>query len=280
MKKLYSLVASVVFALSVSAQAYSVTYDFEGAPPATSGAVTGANYSASDFSGVGYSQTSTGNRYAWTNAPTANVPDTGKYLQVTVSPDAGYKMTVSSVGFRAQRSGTGPRYYAVRSSVDNYNANLAASISPANGELEVLENNQFHFVNDISTGQNGSVVTPGFDAQTGPITFRFYFYGAEAVTGTFSVDDVVISGVVDTVLGTVDATGGKVNLVKNTSVSNELIFGAKSDDVKVLNLNGQVVKSLSAVENGRVNVSSLPKGVYIVTGTVNGKAVSQKIIKK
>ncbi len=95
-------------------------------------------------------------------------------------------------------------------------------------------------------------------------------------TNALFVDDIKGSAT----LAVADFAQVNSSLVKNTSVSNELIFGAKSDDVKVLNLNGQVVKSLSAVENGRVNVSSLPKGVYILTGTVNGKAVSQKIIKK
>ncbi len=95
-------------------------------------------------------------------------------------------------------------------------------------------------------------------------------------TNALFVDDIKGSAT----LAVADFAQVNSSLVINTSVSNELIFGAKSDDVKVLNLNGQVVKSLSASENGRVNVSSLPKGVYIVTGTVNGKAVSQKIIKK
>ena len=45
-------------------------------------------------------------------------------------------------------------------------------------------------------------------------------------------------------------------------------------------MNGQVVKSASVNENTSLNVADLAKGMYIVTGTVNGKAVSEKIIKK
>ncbi len=43
---------------------------------------------------------------------------------------------------------------------------------------------------------------------------------------------------------------------------------------------GQVVKTASVSENQSLNVSDLQQGTYIVTGTVNGKNVSEKVIKK
>ncbi len=80
-------------------------------------------------------------------------------------------------------------------------------------------------------------------------------------------------------LAVVDINKSKTALVKNTSVSDNLFF-AKTADVKIINTAGQVVKEVKATEGSSVNVSSLAKGMYIVTGTVNGEAVSQKIIKK
>lgn len=71
----------------------------------------------------------------------------------------------------------------------------------------------------------------------------------------------------------------KKYLVKNTSVHNELVFATKSD-VKVFNANGQVVKSASVNENTSLNVSELPNGMYIVSGTVDGQPVTQKVMKK
>lgn len=76
-----------------------------------------------------------------------------------------------------------------------------------------------------------------------------------------------------------DATKGKANLVKNTIVSNELIFGA-SAKVSVYNTAGQIVKTAEVSDNSRLDVSALPKGTYVVTGLVNRQAVSQKVIKK
>ncbi len=145
------------------------------------------------------------------------------------------------------------------------------------------------FVDGVQTTVTDTFGTAGADAtvytsstvinKPGEVKVKIsYPTGTATGNKQVTIDDVAWTA--NGVLGVNADNLSKSILVKNTSVSNELIFGAKSDDVKVLNLNGQVVKSLSAVENGRVNVSSLPKGVYIVTGTVNGKAVSQKIIKK
>ena len=67
--------------------------------------------------------------------------------------------------------------------------------------------------------------------------------------------------------------------MKNTKVNNEINFGEKAN-VKIYNVNGSLVKSASVEKNGSLNVSSLAKGVYVVTGEVNGKTVSQKIVKQ
>ncbi len=91
-----------------------------------------------------------------------------------------------------------------------------------------------------------------------------------AITVTYKVAET---------MAVVDASKAKVNLVKNTVVSNELIFGAAAK-VSVYNMAGQVVKTAEVSENSKLDVSGLVKGTYVVTGVVNGQAVSQKIIKK
>jgi len=281
MKKIFTILSIAAVSL-VSAQTFTATYGFDGTPPVVNGVVAGAgstNLTAGDFAPVGVTLTGTGNRLATTGAPTAAAVDLTKYLQVTLTPAAGQNLSVSSISFRTQRSGTGPRSYVVRSSADNYAANLPASISPANAELEVLAGNVFHWVNDgITLGQNGNLVTPtNISNLSAPVTFRFYFYEAEAETGTFSIDDVVISGNAG-VLAVADYTKAASMLVKNTVVGESIAF-AKTADIQIINVAGQVVKTAKVTEGSTLNVSSLAKGVYIVTGTVNGEKVSQKVIK-
>lgn len=77
-----------------------------------------------------------------------------------------------------------------------------------------------------------------------------------------------------------DFNKSKSDFIKNTFVKNEEItFGTDVKDVKVYTLSGQVVKTASVKEGASVNVAELAKGNYIVTGTVNNRPVSQKILK-
>ncbi len=71
----------------------------------------------------------------------------------------------------------------------------------------------------------------------------------------------------------------KYRMVKNTLVKSDINFGADVKDVKIYNMFGQVVKTASVKANSTLEVSDLAKGAYIVTGTVNNEAVSQKILK-
>ncbi|MDC8098675.1 T9SS type A sorting domain-containing protein [Chryseobacterium rhizosphaerae] len=69
------------------------------------------------------------------------------------------------------------------------------------------------------------------------------------------------------------------SFVKNTSVENEIYFGVQSE-VKIFSISGQLIKTASVRENGSLNVAELQKGIYFVTGIVNGKNVSEKVIKR
>lgn len=211
--------------------------------------------------------------------------DTTKYIEVTLTPDSGYKMSISSLTFKVQRSGTGPRDIAVRSSVDGYANNLGtASINPVNAELSVTSPDVIHYVNDISVAQVGATYTiSSITDVTSPVVLRFYPFTAEASGGTFSVDDVVVSGtVVSTTLGTIDIASNKNIAFKNTLVDNTLSFQTKGTaTVKVYNMNGQLIKTAKVSTNAsNVDISALAKGNYVVTAELNGEKISQKIIKK
>lgn len=66
------------------------------------------------------------------------------------------------------------------------------------------------------------------------------------------------------------------SLVKN----NEIVFGSAVKDVKIYSPSGQLIKASSVKANETLNISELQKGSYIVTGTVNNKPVTQKILKE
>jgi hypothetical protein len=131
------------------------------------------------------------------NTFTSAIDSTGKYYEVTVTPDQFVSLDLSSISFRLQRSGTGVRQVFVRSSVDGFAANLPATVTPANANLSVVATNKFQITDITTTAQDGCTITLGGPAFTGllsPVTFRFYGVNAEAPGGIFSIDNVIISG--------------------------------------------------------------------------------------
>lgn len=154
--------------------------------------------------------------------------------------------------------------------------------SDANNELRI----------EVSADGNNWVML-SYDRPTGKGTANWLYINPAGVipsvqelyikfTGTntteWRIDDIKLVGN-EKVMSVVDLDIVKETLVKNTVVVSEVSF-LKDAKVQIINLSGQVVKSASVKENQSLNVSELPKGVYIVTGVVDGKAVSQKIIKK
>lgn len=114
--------------------------------------------------------------------------------------------------------------------------------------------------------------------KTGAVSVKITYPTGTAKGGRqVTIDDV--SWTAPANLSVVNFDKVKETLVKNTVVTNEVSF-LKDAKVQIINLNGQVVKTAAVKENQSLSVNELPKGVYIVTGVVDGKVVSQKIIKK
>lgn len=77
-----------------------------------------------------------------------------------------------------------------------------------------------------------------------------------------------------------DLNNSKSVFIKNTMVrNNEIIFGSGVQDVKIYNMSGQLVKTINVNGNTKLNIADLPKGNYIVTGTVNSTKVTERILK-
>lgn len=248
MKKLYSLFAAVVIAATVNAQG---TETFEAQTALTT------SYASGSFTGE-----TTGVTVNYANSrDEATYPISGKgimiryadsYVEFVIPDGAG----TFSFDYRKAFTGTSVRQLEIL--VDGTSVVTGPTFGTAAGEDTT--------VYSLSTNIN----------KTSSVTVRIKNVG----TGTTNKQTVIdnVSWTVAT-LAVNDINKAKKSLVKATSVTNELVFAAKSD-VKVFNTNGQIVKSASVNENTSLNVNDLPKGMYIVSGTVDGEAVSQKVIKK
>ncbi|MBS1636321.1 MAG: T9SS type A sorting domain-containing protein [Bacteroidetes bacterium] len=105
--------------------------------------------------------------------------DPSKYYEVTLSPKLGVNMNITSINFNVQRSATGPRSFAVRSSVDGYTNNLniittyntvASQTMIAVAGSTVLVNDQSTLTYSISSTSNTTVPVPACSIYTVPNT--------------------------------------------------------------------------------------------------------------
>ncbi|GAA4032875.1 hypothetical protein GCM10022386_16440 [Flavobacterium cheonhonense] len=232
-KLLVALTVVLVGIESSFGQAFTATYDFASltttsgqTDPTPVPTATGATFGS--FLSVGASMNpNAAARFSYISWDTGAVNasdvftgslNTGKYYEVTITPALGYILDINTITFTLQRSSTGIRQYAVRSSLDTYGANLPASVSPANANLSVVATNVFQ-VTDASTGANtGSTITLGsaYDVLSGAVTFRFYGWNAEASGGSFSIDNVVINGVASLAGPTITLADNGTQITANT----------------------------------------------------------------
>jgi PKD repeat protein len=243
MKKITFLFAAVALNLCAVAQNFTALYPFDSVKT-TSGTTdptpvpvaSGVTFNSFMATGTPANPNATG-RFSFTDwaigatassdvyATHTGIVNTGEYYEVTVTPVATYTLTLTSITFKVQRSGTGIRTYAVRSSADTYLTNLPASINPANTNLSVQPGDIFYWNLDaVTSGQDGSTITlsgPSFTNITSPVTFRFYGWNAEGSGGTFSIDNVTINGSVTAPMAlTADFTATNVCYGDSTTFTN------------------------------------------------------------
>ncbi|MEO6813629.1 MAG: choice-of-anchor J domain-containing protein [Ginsengibacter sp.] len=211
----FSIIAVVAFcSFNGLGQSFSGTYNFANFASTTTGRVdptpppvsTGISFGSFSASTTVSALSTAGGRFSFTGWPLGatngmdvftGALDATKYYQVTLTPQTYYTFDLDSVTFTLQRSGTGIRQYAVRSSIDGYTANLAATVDPVNASLQVVGGNTFQVTDASTTANDGSkIILTGvsFTDIAIPITFRFYGWNSEATAGSFSIDNVKFSG--------------------------------------------------------------------------------------
>jgi len=112
----------------------------------------------------------------WTTSTTRDLND---YFTFSISPQANYEMTLTSLVLDERRSGTGIREWSVYSSLDGY--------STALGTFPVPDDTLDRLDQTIIFGT-------AFASLSGPVSFRIYGYSSEGSTGTWRIDNVEVFG--------------------------------------------------------------------------------------
>ena len=293
-KKLTLLLSiATLFSTTITAQSFTALYSFDSVKTTTGlidptpvPTATGVTFGSFSATGTSLNPNAAG-RFSYTNWPLGATSgndlyssltgaiNTAEYYEVTVTPLAGFSMTLTSITFKLQRSGTGIRTYSVRSSADTYAANLPASINPANTNLSVQTSDIFFWNLDATTSQqSGSTITlsgTDFTNSTTAKTFRFYAWNAEGTGGTFGIDTVMLNGSVTGATAiTSHSQESSISVYPNPSTNG--VFTVNTGNltgktvVTVYNIIGKVVfsKELDATAKSTIDLSNEANGSYFV----------------
>ena len=240
------------------------SFDFNGTPI--------ADLTVSALTKVGITSSSSTGNFRGSNWPlgatngsdvfTGSV-DTSKYIQFTITAAAGKVINLPSINFGIGRSGTGPRQWQWRSSVDNFAAPIPittvnAGATEAGGVITVPDANSNWTGNAIQTA--GSAYE-----NLSSITFRLYAYNAEATAGTGGLAGNLTFG---GSLGDASATAPTISDFTPSS-------GEVGDSVTINGTNFGVAPT--ARFNGIMASSSVNGAGTIITATVPPGATTGKI---
>ncbi|SEW03624.1 T9SS type A sorting domain-containing protein [Kaistella antarctica] len=246
MRKFYSLFAAVILAASINAQGAE---NFETRTP-----TAGTAYEAINFVGQDLTTWSLTTSKILAAGNGDAITGQSALLNKNGTISILFPNGVGNLKFQYRKAFTGATVRKIEVSVDGVLVNTTAGFGGTSGASTTIYDYSFDINKSEST------------------TIEIKVTGAQTTLDNFSWTEAGVLAV-----GNVNAKNA--SLVKNTVVGNTLMFSAKAD-IQILNMNGQVVRTESVTENTSLEVSSLAKGMYVVTATVNGKAVSQKIIKK
>ena len=178
MKKFLLLFIILFLAVSFEGWGQIITFEFSGL--AGNEASAPSNYndvnltSSTITRGSGLTASSNAGRFNatfWALTSIANAISGNDYMEFTITPNDGYQFNISSIFIQLQRSSTGPRGIALRSSVDSYATNL----------------DQEYSITDITSNQNFTF-TFSQSNSISSVTFRIYMW-AESTVGSGGIGD-------------------------------------------------------------------------------------------
>lgn len=262
MKKFYSLLAIAIFAMNVFGQSTIYSENM--------GNATGTNDISENTFQNGSPITYSGSADVRSTSPSTASAYTGASGGANVLINTNSKnfiiSGINTVGYQNIKL-----FFGQRKGSNAANNEMTVEVSSNGTNWTTLS-----YTRSTGSGTaNWEYVNPtGTIPATANLRLRF-----AGTNGTeWRIDDVKLTGTSAT-LATLDIKNQKNVFVKNTSVDNEIFFGVKSL-VKIYNVNGQLLKTATVFENESLNISDFQKGIYIVTGTIDNKVVSEKIVKK
>ncbi len=202
-----------------------------------------------------------------------------KYYEITITPQTNYELSFDSISFKALRSGTGPRFWSVRHSVNSFSTNISAISTNTNVTVVSTgtDVNAFFWVTDSyssTTILSGFQVYPSLTNITSPVSFRWFAWNAEGTFGTFRIDDVNIYGTATMATG-ISKLSHNINahfiLSPNPPTSNIVQIIPQNikeiSFIEIIDVLGNTIyrkDKINASEKIFINLDNIPAGMYSV----------------
>ena len=217
--------------------------------------------------GSGLAPSAAGNVFASTGFSTSTSVDTADYFSFSIKANQGFKLNLDSIVFGQRRSNSGPANYAVRSSLDGFQADLATGTAAS-----------------TISYNNKAVLEPDFQAlpSSQTVEFRLYGYAASSATGTWRIDSVRVYGSINFITAAqFPQTLGTIFQVFPNPGQTEIFFkgvSVESGPLELSGMDGKVFFSLPSPEDGsKIDVTPLPQGIYFIRNKQTGQ--TQRWIK-
>ena len=130
--------------------------------------------------GTGLTASSSAGTFSSSGWTTSSSPDAADYYSFSIAPNDGGQLSLSTLTLDERRSSTGIRDWSIRSSLDNFTADLS------------------HFaVPDDANTRTGQATSLGasFEGLLTGVEFRIYGYNSESSgSGTWRIDNVTLAG--------------------------------------------------------------------------------------
>lgn len=205
-----------------------------------------------------------------------------QYYEVAIVAQSGYTLQVNKLFFHMRRSSTGVRFFSVRSNADNFTSNLTANSGTSSG-VAVYPQNEFFWLYDSSSTTSDQKVL-SVDAPnmvytlSDTVVFRFYAWNAESTSGSFSIDNVTISGVCNSITAAIaneKAENNRPEIIidyarQRARLPNRMAVKWQLYTIGAERLIGGTAEYL--------DYSMLLPGCYLILAESDGRVVSKKIV--
>ncbi len=272
-RKLLLLAVWLMFCFS-TANAQILAWDFNGNAgneATVNSTTTNPNLNVSAVSrGAGLSPSALANSYSSTSfsSPSTTLADAitnNDYLQFPVTPQSGFRVSLSTLDANFRRSGTGPDMFQWQYSLDgfvtagiNVDPTITYTGTATNGDAQPQIN-----LSTVSALQN--VAFPN------TITFRLYGWNASATNGTFALgrlagNDLAIGGTTEAISSAASATiSGRVLNSKGNGLGRVtvLLVGGSLSEPKYATTNNFGYYSFAGIPVGENYVVSVMSKSYL-----------------